>query len=187
MSATECKLYLGPMFSEKTSEIIRQVKRAKIAGLNCAVVKFAEDVRYGDGDALYTHDGASLQTSKGIRVVQATQLSDVKLTTEKVVAIDEAQFYPDLPEFVDRWMREGRRIYIAALDGDYRRKPFGRIPELIPLCTHITKLSGICTLCKVNNSSYTLRIVPGDTQKDIGAEDKYMSTCLSCYLERTTI
>jgi thymidine kinase len=172
------------MFSGKTEEIIRHVRRATIAGLECVVVKFAEDIRYGDGDALYTHGGASLPSSQNVRVVKATTLDDVKLTTEKVVAIDEGQFYPDLPEVVDRWMKEGRRIYIAALDGDYRRKPFGRVSELIPLCTHVIKLSGICTLCKVNNSSYTLRIVPGHTQKDIGAEDKYMSTCLSCYLEK---
>jgi len=182
MTTYECKLYLGPMFSEKTSEIVRHIKRAKIAGLKCIIIKFEEDNRYGDDNVIYTHDGVTLRPSDNLRIVKTLKLSDIELTDEKVIAIDEGQFFDDIPEIVDKWMREERRIYISALDGDYLRRPFGRISELIPLCTHITKLSGICTLCKKNNSSYTLRIVPGNNQKDIGTTDKYMSTCLQCYL-----
>lgn len=80
-------------------------------------------------------------------------------------------------------MREGKKVYVSALDGDYRRKPFGKIGELIPLCTHIVKLHAICMMCKKNNGYYTLRTVQNEEIELIGANDKYMAVCLKCYVK----
>lgn len=182
MSRTECKLYLGPMFSEKTTELIRNVKRAVVAGLRSVIIKYADDNRYGDDEALYTHDGTSLKTMNGIRVVKTLLLMDVHIEQyESVIAIDEGQFYPDLREFVQICMSKGKKVYISALDGDYLQRPFGKVGEVIPLCTFITKLSGICMMCKNANSSYTLRTVADVETKLIGGTEKYISVCYECY------
>ena len=186
MENSECRLYLGPMFSGKTDELLRQVKRARVVGIHCVVVKYAKDTRYGTGPTIFTHDGTSLTGDKDLRIVEARTLDEVKLSSkEKVIAVDEGQFYPDLPHTVDKWMRQGRKVYISALDGDYLRKPFGKVGELIPLCTHVVKLHAVCMSCKEQSASYTLRIVESEEQKLIGAEDAYMSTCLKCYIAKT--
>ena len=186
MEKAECRLYLGPMFSEKTTEILRQIKRARIAGIPCVVVKYAKDTRYGAGPTIFTHDGSSVTGGKDLRVVEARTLDEVKLSSrENVIAVDEGQFYPDLPHVVDRWMQEGRKVYVAALDGDFRRKPFGKVGSLIPLCTHIIKLHAICMICKERHASYTLRTVESDEYELIGGVDKYAAACLPCYMSRT--
>ena len=181
----ECKLFIGPMFSEKTTELIRCLKRAIFAEIPCVAIKYHNDNRYGDNSALFTHGDLSLQEKKGLRIIKAKKLKDINLKPdEKVIGIDEGQFYPDLPEMVDKWMKEGRKIYISALDGDFRRKPFGRIPDVIPLCTSVVKLKAICMVCKNNYASYTLRIVKGNDVEMIGSNDKYMAACLKCYLAK---
>ena len=172
------------MFSEKSTEILRHVKRARIADIPCLIIKYSGDTRYGSGSYITTHDGMTLNSGKNLRIVEAKNLSDVEVYEhELVIAIDEGQFYPDIVETVDRWMRLGKKIYISALDGDFRRKIFGKIGDLIPLCTHVVKLHAICMKCKQKDASYTLRIVESDKIELIGSQDKYMATCLKCYLE----
>jgi thymidine kinase len=176
------------MFSGKTEEIIRQVRRSRVAGIPCVVVKYAKDTRYGSGPTIFTHDGSSLTGGKDLRVVEARTLDEVKLSSkENVIAVDEGQFYPDIHHVVDRWMHEGRKVYVAALDGDYRRKPFGRIPDLIPLCTHIIKLHAICMVCKDRHASYTVRTVNSMAEELIGGADKYLAVCLPCYDKKSII
>jgi len=186
MENAECRLYLGCMFAGKTEEMLRQVRRARIAGIPCVIVKYANDNRYGDSSTVTTHDGMALTGGKDLRVVQARTLGEVKLSPkEKVIAVDEGQFYPDLPFIVDKWMKEGRKVYVAALDGTYQRKPFGKIGELIPLCTHVVKLHAICMVCKERHASYTLRTVESDEIELIGGTDQYMAACLPCYITKT--
>lgn len=195
-NSVECYLFLGPMFSEKTTELIRHIKRASIAGFACLVVQYSEDVRYGLETALYTHDGNSftgkMPNSGEIQLTKASMLMPLAKTIDtysgsekpiKVVAIDEGQFYPDLPEFVEYCMNRGITVYISALDGDYLRKPFGRISEVIPLATFITKLSGICMKCRSAYSSYTLRTIESSELKLIAGQDKYMCVCYTCYTQ----
>lgn len=199
----ELSLFLGPMFSEKTTEIVRAIKRARLGGCSCVLVKYDADNRYGSGPVVRTHDGTAVAEAPAtddlgrLRVVEAHRLEDVELGPDELyVGVDEGQFYPDLPEIVDLWTREGRRVYVAALDGDFRRKPFGRVLEAIPLATNIVKLSAVCMLCAVGSSadaagrpsgpadaSFTVRIVAGETQELIGAKDKYRAACLACYLK----
>lgn len=187
MENAECRLYIGSMFSEKTSEILRQVKRARIADIPCVIIKYARDNRYSFGPVITTHDGTKLESGKNLRIIEAQKLEEVKLLPhEQIVAIDEGQFYPDIHIVVDKWMKEGKKIFVSALDGDYRRKPFGKIGELIPLCTHIVKLHAVCMMCKRNNGCYTLRTVKNKEIELIGSNDKYMAVCFKCYVEANT-
>jgi len=187
------------MFSEKTTEVGRKLKRARLGLLPCVLVKHAADTRYGSGSVVYTHDGLATAASPAtadlgrLRVLETRLLLDVELFPEELdIGVDEGQFYPDLPEAVDLWMQEGRRVYVAALDGDYRRKPFGRVSETIPFATCVVKLAAICMFCcgSSGNSlpakaSYTVRTVEGTAQEMIGAKDKYRAACLDCYLRET--
>ena len=193
------ELYIGPMFSGKTSMIMRKLERACIGSLHCVFIKYADDTRYGDDSVVRAHNGSMMGTGSSIvnisnlRVVKAHRLLDVMLLSgEFDIGVDEGQFYPDLPEAVNIWMQEGRRVYIAALDGDYLRNPFGRINETIPLVNYVRKLTAICMFCNKMNkegspteASYTVRIVKGDAQKMIGAKDEYAAACLKCFLRET--
>lgn len=194
-SSGRAEFFLGPMFSEKTTTVGRLIKRARLGGLNCVFVKYAADVRYGAGPVIYTHDGTAVSASPaedglgGLRVVEArTLLRDVALEPDELdIGVDEGQFYPDLRWALDLWMREGRRVYVAALDGDFRRNPFPPVAEALPLATHIEKLTAVCMICAGREqppaeASYTARTVEATAVELIGARDKYKAACLACYL-----
>lgn len=90
MEKAECRLYIGSMFSEKTSEILRQIKRARIADISCVIVKYSKDNRYSSGPTITTHDGTKMESGKNLRIIEAQNLEEVKLSqSEQVVAIDE--------------------------------------------------------------------------------------------------
>ncbi|GFR91512.1 thymidine kinase [Elysia marginata] len=190
------EFFLGPMFSEKTTEVGRRIKRARLGGLNCVFVKNAADVRYGAGPVIHTHDGGSFSTSPAtgslgrLRVVEAHNLLDVELSPDElVIGVDEGQFYSDLRRALDFWTQEGRQVYVAALDGDFRRNVFPPVAEAFPLASRIVKLTAVCMLCAGRGRSrpieapYTLRTVEDTTVKLIGALDKYKAACPACYLD----
>lgn len=184
--------YLGPMFSGKTTEIKRKLERARVAGLPCVFVKNADDVRFSSGDTTKTHGGVHIRSESAtddfarLRVVTACKLLDIELGEDEFdIGVDEGQFYSDLREAIDLWTREGRRVYIAALDGDYRREPFEPVREALPLCSVITKLAAVCMLCPKTNMTeapYTVRTVANGDQKLVGAKESYKAACLKCYL-----
>jgi thymidine kinase len=153
------EFFLGPMFSEKTTSVGRRIKRARLGGLACVFVKSATDVRYGAGPAIRTHGGASIEASPAtddlgrLRIVEARRLLGVELAPDEFdVGVDEGQFFPDLREALDAWMREGRRVYVAALDGDFCRKAFPAVAAALPLATRIVKLTAVCMLCGVGEA-----------------------------------
>jgi len=124
-----------------------------------------------------------------LRIFEARSLLTVELSPEELdVGVDEAQFYPDLREAIAIWMAEGRRVYIAALDGDFRRNIFPPIARALSLATRIVKLTAICMMCSsrrqqsVNEANYTIRTISNESVELIGAQDIYKAACLSCYL-----
>lgn len=188
-----CEFYLGPMFSEKTTEVGRRLNRARVAKFNCVFIKYISDTRFGKGPVIYTHGGSMVKSSEsnklmgGLRVVEAKKLLDIKIEDDETdIGIDEGQFYPDLRQAIELWIKKGKRIYVAALDGDFRRIIFPPIADAIPLATQIIKLSAICMMCHDNESSpanafYTIRTVESDEIELIGDHDKYNAVCLKCY------
>jgi thymidine kinase len=180
-------LILGPMFSSKTTTMISYVERATIAKLNCVIIKYKEDTRYNTSATIQTHSGilmSSKYTDSGwIQVIESLKLADVVLPENThMVAIDDGQFYPDLPEFCDKWASSGLQVIVTALDGTYQRKIFGRIGDLLPFCEYITKLQAVCIKCRYNNASFTYRTSGETSVKDIGGSDKYKALCRSCFL-----
>jgi thymidine kinase len=180
------ELILGPMFSEKSTELIGRIRRAALADQPVVLVKHAKDVRYEEGAIVATHaelrqpSASRSEIMAPIRVVRAEQLSELVIT-EPVVGIDEGQFFPDLAECSERWANEGRVVIIAALDGDFSRRPFGAGCAMIPLAEKTTKLRGVCMRCRCRESAFTLRLGESKELELIGGRESYHSVCRKCY------
>jgi len=171
----QIQLILGPMFSGKSTELIRRLKRYEIARYYCLIVKYAKDVRY-DHESIATHDQQTL------KAISTDKLKDLKVNLEDydVIGIDEGQFFPDIVEFSEEMANKGKTVVIAALDGTFQRKAFASILELVPLAEHVIKLTAVCMNC-FGEGSYTKRISADKEVEVIGGADKYMATCRSCF------
>ncbi|XP_072339694.1 thymidine kinase, cytosolic [Scyliorhinus torazame] len=171
----QIQIIFGPMFSGKSTELMRRVRRFQIAQYDCLVVKYAKDTRYSKED-LATHDKLTMQA------VPATKLSEVFQEAEKssVIGIDEGQFFPDCVEFAEEMANRGKTVIVAALDGTFQRKAFGNILNLVPLAESVVKLSAVCTKC-YGEAAYTKRLGAEQEVEVIGGTDMYRATCRSCY------
>jgi thymidine kinase len=180
------ELVIGPMFSEKSTEMISRIRRAALADQSALIIKHRDDVRYEDGNAITTHAGLCqretprTESLAPVRIIAVRALSEA-VVTEEVIGIDEGQFYPDLIEYCEKWASEGRRVIVAALDGDFARRPFGRVCELIPLCESVEKRRGVCMVCRRRASAFTLRLNQSTALIEIGAQESYRSACRRCY------
>ena len=182
------ELIIGPMFSEKTTEMISRIRRASVADEYAVVIKWEKDTRYETGATIASHADIRQSSTKGsssgapIRVVIAKTLADVVLDEKEVViGIDEGQFYPDLVEQCEKWARGGRRVIVAALDGDFMRRPFGHVCDLIPLCEVVEKRRGVCMECRSADSAFTQRFGDGTAIVQEGGSESYRSVCRWCY------
>lgn len=166
----------GSMFSGKTEELIRRLKRVKIANLKAQIFKPAIDVRY-DEIKIVSHDENKIHSTPVSNSLQIIELAkDVD-----VVGIDEAQFFDDrISEVCARLALQGIRVIVAGLDMDFAGKPFGEMPALLSIADYVTKLHAICVKCgSIANFSYRK-----STDKDqivIGELDTYEPRCRNCF------
>jgi len=166
----------GSMFSGKTEELIRRLRRAQIAKQKVAIFKPMIDVRYSE-DHIVSHNQQKIPS---IAVEKAEDiLQHVK--DAHVLGIDEAQFFDASLVTVCRQLAEsGRRVIVAGLDKDYRGVPFEPIPQLLCEAEYITKTLAICMKCG-NPASYTQRITKSQERVLLGATDSYEARCRSCF------
>jgi thymidine kinase len=181
------------MYSEKTTELLSRTRRANLAMFPVVLVKYEGDDRYHSGAAITTHAagvrGAEVATATmaATRVVVVRRLGDVALApNELVVGVDEGQFYPDLAAVCRRWKAEGRRVIVAALDGDYKQEMFQPVAQLLPHCEYIEKRRGICMACRSADSAFTHRTTAETAQEVIGSKDKYTALCAACLATAST-
>ena len=164
------------MFSGKTEELIRRLKRAKIASMKVEVFKPKVDTRY-DEQAIVSHDTSSLLA---IPVDHSSKL--LKLAEDvAVIGLDEAQFFDEqLPAVCQELALRGVRVIAAGLDMDYRGQPFGVMPELLAIAEYVTKVHAICVHCG-NLATHSYRLADGDTIVLLGEKEQYEPRCRSCY------
>lgn len=166
----------GSMFSGKTEELIRRLKRAKIANLKVEIFKPGIDVRF-DAINIVSHDENYIQSTpldNSQKILLLAQEVDV-------VGIDEAQFFDDgLPDVCDQLASRGIRVIVAGLDMDYLGKPFGQMPALLAKAEYITKLHAICMQCGAI-ANYSYRKVPNEDRIMLGEKDVYEPRCRHCY------
>jgi thymidine kinase len=165
------------MFSGKTEELLRRVRRAEIAKQKVQVFKPVIDNRYSASHVV-SHDA---QKTGAIAITSAKQVLELVEKDTEIVAIDEAQFFDaSLVAVVDRLASEGRRVVIAGLDQDYRGVPFEPMPALMALADYVTKLLAICVQCG-NPASRTQRLAGGRERVEVGANDRYEARCRLCF------
>jgi len=170
----QIQVILGPMFSGKSTELMRRIRRYQIANQDCLVIKYAKDTRYSN-ENLSTHDQQS------IPAVKATALKNLKNVQQfSVIGVDEGQFFDDIVEFCEYMANQGKVVLVAALDGTYERKPFGSILSLIPLAENVVKLSAVCNTC-FREAAFTKRTSEETEVEVIGGSDKYLAVCRRCY------
>jgi thymidine kinase len=163
----------GPMFSGKSEELIRRLRRAEIARQRVQIFKHVIDARY-DSDNIVSHSRQSLPS---VAVSAAADiLARIDDRTE-LVAIDEAQFFDaELVAVCDRLANQGKRIIVAGLDLDYRGVPFGPMPHLICRAEYVTKQLAICMVCG-DPAGFTQRLTPSRDQIQVGATGMYEARC----------
>jgi len=166
----------GSMFSGKTEELIRRLKRARIANQRVEIFKPQIDTRYDD-EKIVSHDKNQI-TSTPIDHSNALLM----LTEEvDVVGIDEAQFFDEnLTEVCQELALKGIRVIIAGLDMDFRGKPFGPMPDLLAVAEYITKVHAICQHCG-NLATHSYRLVQGGATVVLGEKESYEARCRTCY------
>ncbi len=166
----------GSMFSGKTEELIRRLKRAKIAKQKIEIYKPKIDTRYSENNVV-SHDSNSIHSTP---VAKAEDILETACDFE-VVGIDEAQFFDDsLIDVCNKLADKGVRVVVAGLDMDFAGKPFGPIPKLFSVAEYITKVHAICMRCG-SLANYSHRLSDNSDLVILGEKDKYEPLCRSCY------
>ncbi len=166
----------GSMFSGKTEELIRRLKRARIANLKVEIFKPAIDVRYDEINVV-SHDANSIQSTP----IDNSQTILLYASDVDIVGIDEAQFFDDeIIHVCEALALKGIRVIVAGLDMDFLGRPFGQMPKLLAVADFITKLHAICVCCgNIANISYRKTAQQG--QVLLGEKDVYEPRCRKCY------
>lgn len=169
----------GSMFSGKSEELIRRVRRAQYAKQKIAVFKPKIDNRYSD-EAVVSHNGTSVNA---IPIAQSTDIFKYIESDEDVIAIDEVQFFDDeIIKVIQHLADSGHRVIAAGLDQDFRGEPFGQMPAIMAIAESVTKLQAVCTVCG-NPASRTQRLINGkpasydDPIILVGASESYEARC----------
>lgn len=183
----EIHVIVGPMFAGKTTALLRRINSECNNGRNVAMIKSSVDTRYAV-DYVVTHDGTkfpcwalpNLLTFKEKFGIEAYNKVDV-------IGIDEAQFFADLYDFCcEAADNDGKTVIVAGLDGDYLRRSFGSVLEIIPLADTITKLTARCELCG-KKALFTLRKTDETKTELIGGADVYMPVCRQHYVNGQSV
>lgn len=166
----------GSMFSGKTEELIRRVKRAQFARQTVEIFKPQIDTRY-DHTQVVSHNNARIQSTP----IQASQEMILLAHDVDVIGIDEAQFFDDeLPAVVTHLAKSGKRVIIAGLDMDFKGVPFGPMSSLLAIADYITKLHAVCVRCG-DPAQFSYRLSDNENRVLLGELDNYEPRCRHCF------
>ena len=192
-AASYLELFIGPMFSGKTSKLVEIYKQCIFCNIPVAVINHSLDQRY-DNTLLSTHDKVMIpciQTNKLIDIWYYKKYTDevflgrvddsAKLINADVIIINEGQFFEDLLPAVEHMLQHNKKIYVGGLDGDFERKKFGQILDLIPLCDKVTKMTSLCGLCKNGTAGIFSKRISLEKEQTVVGSDNYIPVCRSCY------
>jgi thymidine kinase len=173
------------MFSGKTSALINIAKMQKLLEKNVLVINYEGDTRYSSSNLITTHDNVSLECTSCCKdkLLMIPTTDNYKLYVDiDVICVNEGQFFDNLVEFCLKACDDKKDVYVCGLDGDYLRRPFGEILNLIPHCETVCKLQAMCMSCKNGTpASFTKKLTDSDKLVEIGATEIYMPVCRICY------
>lgn len=189
------EIILGGMYAGKTSRIVEIYKQCEFCNISVAVINHSIDNRYDD-ELLSTHDQVKIPCIKTDKLLDIypndicidSDISSIprindklKIATSSVILINEGQFFSDLEEFVKNLLSNNKKIYVCGLDGDFERKKFGQILDLIPLCDKVTKLTSLCSICKNGTPGIFSKRITNEKEQTVVGSDNYIPVCRSCY------
>jgi thymidine kinase len=184
------EIIVGPMFSGKTTRLLEIYKQCKFCNIPVSIINHDIDKRYHD-TLISTHDNitAPCFQTKELKTLwkhvyeenDTTKCEFNKLQNSDVILINEGQFFPDLYEVVLDMLENNKKVYISGLDGDFERKKFGKMLDLIPHCDKVTKLTSLCSICKDGTHGiFSMRLTDEKEQTIVGSEN-YAPVCRKCY------
>lgn len=168
----------GPMFSGKSDELIKRIKILTYADIKTLVIKPSVDYRFSQCE-IVSRSGLKIPTF----LARTTQEIRDLFTGDnyQAIAIDEIQFFDEeIVTFLEQIADKGIRVIVSGLDQDFRRKPFGSLPNLMAIAENVTKLQAVCSLCK-RAATTTARKVLNQAQTLIGDQDEYEARCRACH------
>jgi len=178
------------MYSGKTSRLVEIYKQCTFCNISVCVINHSIDNRY-DTELLSTHDQIKIPCIKTNKLFDVWSdyidmetnvgLDKFKVSSTSVILINEGQFFPDLEEFVKKILLNGKKVYVCGLDGDFERKKFGQILDLIPLCDKVTKLTSLCSMCKNGTLGIFSKRISCEQIQTVVGFDNYIPVCRSCY------
>lgn len=166
----------GSMFSGKTEELIRRLKRGQIARLCVEIFKPKTDTRF-DETAIVSHNANTIPSTP----VENASAILLLGSNAQIVGIDEAQFFDDeLPEVCNKLANKGIRVIVAGLDMDFSGKPFGPLPAIMAMAESVTKVHAVCVICG-KPALYSYRLIENETTILLGEKESYEPRCRSCF------
>jgi thymidine kinase len=190
------EIIIGPMFSSKTSRLVEIYKLCNFCNISVVAINHSIDNRYDD-EMLSTHDKIKIPCIKTDKLLDVwiddyieldsnvktiPRVKDMfKIASSNVILINEGQFFPDLEEFVKKLLSNGKKVYVCGLDGDFERKKFGQILDLIPLCDKVTKLTSLCSMCKNGTPGIFSKRISLEKEQTVVGSDNYIPVCRNCY------
>lgn len=196
------EIILGGMYAGKTSRLVEIYKQCNFCNIPVAVINHLIDNRYVeellsyDEELLSTHDEIKIPCIKteklselfpdnadiGSNISLNSRTKDIlKITTSDVILINEGQFFDDLEMFVKKLLEYGKKIYVCGLDGDFERKKFGQILDLIPICDKVTKLTSLCSICNDGTPGIFSKRITCEKEQTIVGSTNYIPVCRKCY------
>jgi thymidine kinase len=173
------ELIIGPMYSGKTSSLLEIYKKCNFCNIQVVIINHNIDNRYHD-TMMSSHD---LQMAPCLQTNTLAQIwpSNDSLKNAEVILINEGQFFSDLYDIVFDMLQNNKKIYVCGLDGDFERKKFGSILDLIPLCDKVKKLNSICSICRNGTPGiFSMRLTSEKEQTIVGSNN-YIPVCRKCY------
>jgi len=177
------EICIGPMFSGKSTFALAYIRRNKSIGRKVLCITSSLDRRYSSIPSIITHDRETIHAISVAELREVVQMAE--FDEASYIVIEEAQFFPDLKEFV-LFSVEARdkHVLCVGLDGDSKRRPFGQILELIPYCNSLHKHRALCKKCMDGTEAiFTLRLNDTDHQVEVGDHNAYEPVCRKHYLE----
>ena len=187
-------VYIGPMYSGKTTRLNYELTRFADKGLSTLKIIHSDDIRddVASADASgSTHNSSYRTLSDKITCIRASELSGIDVSRFHAIGIDESQFYPDLYAMVEKWVEvDGKHVRVSGLDGDAFKRKFGQTLDLIPMCDRIKKLNASCVICLAElekrdfhgnifsiSAPFTKRLGTSTEQKEVGGSSRYIPVC----------
>lgn len=175
------EMVVGPMFSGKTSELIRRLKRHSIAGLKCFAIKYQKDIRYS-ADNISTHEKVIYHAKPAVELLPLLE----EARQYDVIGIDEGQFFGDVLKFANELRNMGKVVMISALDMDFRREPFAFTAMLMAVSDECQKMKSVCVVCK-RDAAFSKRLNDETSLEVIGGLETYAAACLFCHQKATDL